>query len=176
MRRSFKVLNRCSRHPAEKPSPRRPVPILALDKGRQSKLSPFILTFPDADLDLVFEPPLEVVVQELADVLHSRNLQVGVPVMMVVLRQDSSDALLEFREIEYHGALVFALYGDIDAVCMPMGRPTFLMIGQMMCAIDILSYSQLHRCYQKSDGVKCLSLFRSGTAPLGQSSSSCNSA
>src|SRR2546428_6612752 len=82
---------------------------------------------------------------ELADVLDGRVLEERVPVLVVVVRENDTQVLLQIREVEEHAAFVVPLDVHVNLVRVPVQGTAALVARKVMRAVDVLGDTELHR-------------------------------
>src|SRR5713101_7425190 len=116
----------------------------ARDKG-PSDLRPLAVAFPDPDVQGEFDSFVQPVLEEQIYLLDGRVLEERVPILVVVVREDGSQVLLEVGEVEEHAALVISFDEYVDLVGVPMEGTAPLVARQVMRAVDVLGDPELHR-------------------------------
>src|SRR3989440_12372992 len=110
-----------------------------------SHLRPLAVAFPDPDVERELDFLMQSLCDELADVLDGRVLEERVPVLVVVVRENRAEVLLQIREVEEHAALVVPLDVDVNLVRVPVEGSAALVTRKVMRAVDVLGDSELHR-------------------------------
>src|SRR5437879_118044 len=111
----------------------------------RSEFRPLPVAFPHAHVDGILEALSESLRDQVADVLDGRILEERIPVLVIVLREDRPQGLLQVREVEEHAALVVALDEDVDLVRMAMQRSAPRVAREMVGAIDVFRDPEFHR-------------------------------
>src|SRR2546425_662734 len=110
-----------------------------------SHLRPLAVAFPDPDVERELDFLVQALRDELADVLDGRVLEERVPVLVVVVRQNRAEVLLQIREVEEHAAFVVPLDVDVNLVRVPVQGTAALVAREVMRAVDVLGDSEFHR-------------------------------
>ena len=87
---------------------------------------------------------------QLADVLDGRVFEERVPVLVIVLRQDRAERLLDLREVEEHPALVVSLDVYVNLIRVPVEGTAPRVAREVMRAIDVLRHPELHRAARRA--------------------------
>src|SRR2546425_4386031 len=114
------------------------------DMSLRSDLGPLPVSLPHAHVGGELDLLLETLRDELADILDRRVLEERVPVLVVVLREDRAERLLDVREVEQHSAFVLALDEEVDLVRVSVKGPAPLVAREVMRTVDVLGDSELH--------------------------------
>src|SRR5438445_8032277 len=110
-----------------------------------SHLRPLAVAFPDPDVERELDFLVQSLCDQLADVLDGRVLEERVPVLVVVVREDGAEVLLQFREVEEHATFVVPLDVDVDLVRVPVQGAAALVAREVMGAVDVFRDPELHR-------------------------------
>src|SRR5438876_1708139 len=110
-----------------------------------SDLRPFAVAFPDPDVERELDFLVQPLRDELGDVLDCRVLEERVPVLVIVIREDRAEVLLQVGEVEEHAALVVPLDVDVDLVGVPVEGTAALVAREVMGAVDVFRDPELHR-------------------------------
>src|SRR6266705_2310900 len=114
-----------------------------------SHLRPLAVAFPDPDVERELDFLVQSLCDQLADVLDGRVLEERVPVLVVVVREDGAEVLLQFREVEEHATFVVPLDVDVDLVRVPVQGAAALVAREVMGAVDVFRDPELHRFLPK---------------------------
>src|SRR5438093_6392981 len=110
-----------------------------------SHLRPLAVAFPDPDVERELDFLVQSLCDQLADVLDGRVLEERVPVLVVVVRENGPEVLLQIREVEEHATLVVPLDVNVNLVRVPVQGTATLVARKVMRAVDVLGDTELHR-------------------------------
>src|SRR3989442_2261402 len=101
-----------------------------------SHLRPLAVAFPDSDVERELDFLVQSLCDELADVLDGRVLEERVPVLVVVVRENRAEVLLQIREVEEHATLVVPLDVDVNLVRVSVQGAAALVARKVIPAVD----------------------------------------
>src|SRR6266705_3479960 len=81
-----------------------------------SHLRPLAVAFPDPDVERELYFLVQSLCDQLADVLDGWVLEESVPVLVIVVRENGAQVLLQVCEVEEHAAFVVPLDVDVNLV------------------------------------------------------------
>src|SRR5205809_5419195 len=110
-----------------------------------SDLRPLAVAFPDPDMEWELDLLVQPFRDELCDVLDRRVLEERVPVLVIIIREDRAEVLLQVREVEEHAAFVVPLDVDVDLVGVHVEGTAALVARKVMGAVDVFRDPELHR-------------------------------